>query len=210
MKTFFRQDEKLLFIGDSITDAGRTNHMPPYGEGYVAFFRLLMMARHPELDLNYINEGIAANTLEGLSLRWERDVIMVNPDRLFIMIGINDSVQHLSSRKDPGVLYKSFRETLTNLILRAKENGIFPIYLLSPFYIHADNSTPLWKVTCEYADIIKDIAQSNDIVFLDFHHYFREHTCLRAPGYWSNDGIHPLPHAHLLIAEKIYRELYDE
>lgn len=210
MFTRFQKDETLLFIGDSITDAGRTDHLPPYGEGYMAFFRLIMMARHPELQLRFMNRGIAANTLRGLSLRWREDVLKHAPAHLFIMTGINNAVKHLASARGSAELFSEFRDILRELLLRANNAGIPNIYLLSPFYISNTETEPLWKITRRYADIMKNLADRGDVIFLDMHAYFREKARTHHAGYWSDDGIHPLPHTHMLIAEKLYRELVDE
>lgn len=63
--------QSLLFIGDSITDAGRTGQFPPLGPGYVSILRSLAMSRRPELSLNFINRGIGGNTIRDLAARWE-------------------------------------------------------------------------------------------------------------------------------------------
>ena len=40
-----KSGETLLFIGDSITDSGRTNHLPPFGGGYMNMFRSMGIVR---------------------------------------------------------------------------------------------------------------------------------------------------------------------
>src|SRR4051812_30904703 len=82
--------QKILFAGDSITDAGRRSLAAPYGEGYVSMVRNFVLARYPELGLTFVNRGVAGDTVRDLDARWERDVIAERPDWLAVFIGIND------------------------------------------------------------------------------------------------------------------------
>ena len=92
--------ERMLFIGDSITDCGRRERAIPLGDGYVSMFAELAAARYPERHIEWTNMGVGGNRTTHLKERWQSDVIEHRPDRLSIKIGIND----LSSfrRGDPG------------------------------------------------------------------------------------------------------------
>src|SRR5262245_43928843 len=87
--------EKLVMIGDSITDCGRAR---PFGEGlfdaivkgYVGLVDALITAAYPELGIRVVNVGTSGNTVRDLKDRWDTDVIELKPDWLSIMIGTND------------------------------------------------------------------------------------------------------------------------
>ena len=50
---------KILFQGDSITDAGRDKrNYHDMGKGYPKYASELIAERHPELDIEFINFGI--------------------------------------------------------------------------------------------------------------------------------------------------------
>jgi lysophospholipase L1-like esterase len=66
----FATGQRLLFIGDSITDCGRTGPAAPYGDGYVSLLRALVTVRHAERDLTWINRGVAGDTVRELRRRW--------------------------------------------------------------------------------------------------------------------------------------------
>lgn len=85
-----RSGERLLFIGDSITECLRETVAPPLGGGYVQFTYCFLTARHPEVRVEFVNRGIDGETILDLEHRWERDVIDERPDWLFVMIGVND------------------------------------------------------------------------------------------------------------------------
>ena len=87
----FGVGEKVVFIGDSITDCGRrTEQDGPYGKGYVSLVRALLHARYPAHGLTIVNRGIGGNTIRDLAARWQEDVLNEAPDWLSVKIGIND------------------------------------------------------------------------------------------------------------------------
>jgi lysophospholipase L1-like esterase len=52
----------IVFIGDSITDAGRLEPAyRPFGYGYVHFVAYRLKAKYPEYNLRIINTGISGN-----------------------------------------------------------------------------------------------------------------------------------------------------
>ena len=48
MSTKLKSGQKILFIGDSITDCSRRDTSAPIGHGYVSLFSELMMIREPQ------------------------------------------------------------------------------------------------------------------------------------------------------------------
>ena len=86
----FGQGQRIVMIGDSITDCGRRDAFAPYGNGYVSLVQAFVTARYPELDLAFENRGIGGDTVRHLAARWDDDVIALKPDWLSVKIGIND------------------------------------------------------------------------------------------------------------------------
>ena len=100
----FRPNQKVVFIGDSITDCGRRGEPnAPYGAGYMAMVRNFLIARYPGLNLAFENRGISGNTIRDLKARWEEDVIAEQPGVLSVMIGINDVWRILQNRSAEAV-----------------------------------------------------------------------------------------------------------
>ena len=89
------KNDKLLFIGDSISDYDRKK---PVGEGlfnawgtsYVADAGALLCCMYPELNLRIVNMGISGNQIRDLDERWQTDVLDQKPDHVSVLIGIND------------------------------------------------------------------------------------------------------------------------
>src|SRR4051812_2293038 len=115
----FEHGQKILFIGDSITDADRTGGFAPYGNGYVSIVRDLIIARYPELRLTFVNKGISGNTTRHLLLRWEQDVIAEEPDWLSLKIGINDVWRSFDGTPDEAVPLLEYEANLRQLLDRA-------------------------------------------------------------------------------------------
>ena len=62
----FGTGQKILFIGDSITDCGRRDAAAPYGNGYMSLVRSFVIARYPELGLSFKNRGVGGDTVRHL------------------------------------------------------------------------------------------------------------------------------------------------
>ena len=132
----FGPGQKLLFIGDSITDAGRRDGPhAPYGKGYVHLARAFLLARHAELGLQIENRGISGNTVRDLDRRWEEDVIAEQPDWLSIKIGINDVWRLIANRLDQHVPLDEYAATLHGLLDRTREATNARLILVEPYVI---------------------------------------------------------------------------
>ena len=51
-----KHEQKLLFIGDSITDCGRRGRDAPLGCGYVKMFSDMLIGRHSNRAVTVINK----------------------------------------------------------------------------------------------------------------------------------------------------------
>jgi hypothetical protein len=100
-----QKGEKLVMIGDSITDVGRAKPIgegradDALGRGYVMMVDALLGAVYPERMIRVINMGVSGNTTRDLKARWQSDVLDLKPDWLSIMIGANDVWRQYDSPK---------------------------------------------------------------------------------------------------------------
>ena len=82
---------KILFQGDSITDAGRDKrNYHNMGLGYPKFVVEMLSAKYPDVDFEFINFGISGNRTHELFDRLYADCICFQPDVVSILIGVND------------------------------------------------------------------------------------------------------------------------
>ncbi|MDO9541475.1 MAG: SGNH/GDSL hydrolase family protein, partial [Kiritimatiellia bacterium] len=160
MATKIKNGDKVLFIGNSITDCGRRGAERPLGIGYVKIFSDFLIACEPEKRVKIINKGIGGHNVVNLLDRWTDDVLRHKPDWLSIKVGINDVHQHL---RDPatGVSPEKFEETYRKILKRTRvELPRCRIILIQPFYISRESSDDSFRRTVlellpRYLDIVE-------------------------------------------------------
>ena len=132
----FDAGEKIVFIGDSITDCGRrTQEYGPHGRGYVSLVRALLHARYPAHSLTIANRGIGGNTIRDLAARWQEDVLDEEPDWLSVKIGINDVGRLILGLLADHVTLDEYEATYRRLLQQtpAVTNG--KLILMEPYVI---------------------------------------------------------------------------
>ena len=204
---WIRDGERMLFIGDSITDCGRRDRAVPLGDGYVSIFTELATARYPERNVEWINMGIGGNRTTHLRERWQTDVIDQGPDRLSIKIGINDL--HSFLRGDPdGVPPDRYRSIFDELMASTRGAlGDIPIILITPFYISTELDHEfegaVLRLIPEYIDIVREMSAKYDTLLLDLHEVFQEHLRYRPPATFCPEPVHPNHSGHVVIASTL-------
>ncbi|WFB34620.1 SGNH/GDSL hydrolase family protein [Kiritimatiellota bacterium B12222] len=207
--------QTFLFIGDSITDAGRKDESYPHGSGYARMFSDILSIREPAKRIHFINRGINGHTVDDLRSRWSDHVLAHRPDQLVIKIGINDLNRWL---QDPVINEKQspeqFRAIYDEIItITQKELPDTRILLVSPFYASLETNPHAYRHKVlshlpEYIQIVEDIARKHQLSFLNLHHEVQ--TLLAAglpPDVFAEDAVHPFSPGVLFIAEKIYSVL---
>lgn len=132
----FKDEARILFQGDSITDGNRGRTADPnhiLGHGYQFIVSAKFGALYPERRLIFLNRGISGNTVADLAARWQNDAIALAPDVLSILIGINDMSR--------GVPVDTYEEQLDRL--RADTVEKLPnvkLVLGEPFGLRSDTS----------------------------------------------------------------------
>ena len=100
--------KQVVFLGDSITEEGRTLEL--------GFINLLEESLDSE-KFNLIGKGISGDKVSDLLVRYEDDVLVQNPDIVFIYIGIND-VWHsydVGKGSDIDFYEKGLRKIITDI-----------------------------------------------------------------------------------------------
>ena len=93
---FFKPKDRVLFLGDSITQNGR----------YVALLEAYLWAAYPRRDITVINAGLSSETVSGITEpvhpnrrpnihdRLDRTLQLADPDWVFVCYGMNDGIYH--------------------------------------------------------------------------------------------------------------------
>ena len=195
---------RVLFIGDSITDADRDRrNYHDLGHGYAVRAAKMLTDEMPEREFEFINMGISANRTGQLFDRLYADAISFQPDVVVLLIGINDigrrykcGDKHIETSDE--LLVLNYRSILTQLRKHTKAK----ILMMSPFILDADISKlfpladecgePMRSDVARIIPAIEGLADEYADGYIPLKALFDEALLAQPePYYYSADGIHP-------------------
>jgi lysophospholipase L1-like esterase len=156
------REERIVFLGDSITDGHTLPLLVRQAAGAVC-----------------INAGVAGDTAAGMRKRLERDVLPRRPGRVALSVGINDVLRNVSAAD-----YEADVAAISDRLRRDR----IPMILLTPTILgpkHADSEKRLE----EYIERLRRLASKEGHVLADVHARMRE---ARAAGreLLESDQVH--------------------
>jgi lysophospholipase L1-like esterase len=206
MTLIFKAKSTIEFIGDSITDCGRTEKdFEPLGNGYVRDINHLLCAGYPELQLKVVNKGISGDRVTSLKSRWKSDVLAVNPDWLFIYIGVNDVWRYYEGDREEAVDLLEFENIYRQLINGARGGTQAQMRLISPFLGEKDPADPFRKKLSRYQDVIDKLGDEFDLPVIHLQPAFDWAMLSQPPEHWTLDRVHPTEVGYMLIALTVLR-----
>lgn len=200
MKLLLEKDDRVLFQGDSITDAGWDRNYPQnMGFGYATMAAGLFMSRYPELNVTFMNRGISGNRAVDLQARWKHDCIALRPTVISIMIGINDTWRRFDSN-DPTSI-DTYENAYRSVLVQAREELKARFVLIEPFVLPVPRDRLQWRVDLDpRIGVVRKLAAEFGAVLVPMDGIFAQAASLREPAYWAEDGVHPTVAGHALIA----------
>jgi lysophospholipase L1-like esterase len=209
MQLRIKKNETVLFIGDSITDCGKSDVDSPLGNGYVKMFRDLMISREPSKNITILNKGIGGNRISDLQARWNDDVLCHQPDWLSIMIGVNDlSCRVIGGSAAPTI--NLFEQMYDDILSKAKER--LPdcrILLLDPFFIAtkephvSEYQDSMLKLIPSYITVVHKMSQKYKTLLVKTHDVFQKLLQYHKSEIFCPEPVHPNITGHLMIAEAV-------
>ena len=207
---------RILFYGDSITDANRNrenpNHMTALGNGYVRSLAEKLIGKSPN-QYEVINKGISGNRIVDLYSRIKVDCWNLEPDLISILIGVNDVWHEVESQN--GVELDRFEKVFRMLIEDTKERlPNVKIMLLEPFVLkglatedcdYVENRYEKFLSVYEYAKVVKKLAEDYGCVFVPLQEKFNEGAKVNGNEFYLSDGVHPWFGGATLIAEEWWK-----
>lgn len=197
----FRENAKILFQGDSITDMARGRSADPnhiLGHSYVFIIAGTYGEAFPERKLVFINRGIGGNKVSDLAKRWQGDTLDIKPDILSILIGVNDLNGNVSADQYEQQYDKLLTDTQTAL-------PHVRLILCEPFGLPTGNKKDGWETyhaeLVKRQEIVRRLADKHGATFVALQKAF-EDACQRAPAdYWIWDGVHPTYSGQRVLAK---------
>ena len=196
---------KILFQGDSITDAGRNREDgSSKGMGYPTLVAAKLGFDYPN-EYEFINRGVSGNRISDLFARIKQDMINESPDVMSILIGVNDVWTEILGRF--GIREELF-ETIYDLLIHELKTALpnLRIMIMEPFVLKGTATEhSLEEFQTEVAlrgAAARRVAEKHGLEFIPLQKKLDEAVKLAAESYWLYDGVHPTAAGHELIARE--------
>lgn len=198
---------KIVFLGDSITDAGRDKeNYYDMGNGYPKYAVEGIKAAHPDDEFVFINKGVSGTRTGQLFDRLYNDAIKHDPDVVSILIGINDIWHRYSSDKQIKTTDAQIELNYRCILERLKKETHAKIVMMMPFLLDASPKPEIPEDIKALKPIVKKLADEFADVFIPLDKHFEEALGTQPePLYYSADGVHPNDNGRAFIG-KLYAE----
>ncbi len=150
-----KNGEKIAFLGDSITAAGRR----PGG-----YCQLVLAALKDQgIEAKPVFAGISGHKSNQMLARLERDVLKHKPDWMTLSCGVND-VWHGKR----GVDLESYKKNIAEIVDKAQAAGV-KVILLTSTMIREDQGNDLNQKLLPYNEFIKVLAKEKKCLLADLN-----------------------------------------
>ena len=206
------QPAKIVFLGDSITQQAED-----FEDGFISLIRQNLIQDKFEL----VGKGIGGNKVSDLLTRYKSDVIDLNPDIVFIYIGIND-VWHkydFGTGSDIDLYEKGLRTIISDI----KSLGS-KIVLCTPTVIGENTGDfvlgnqfkdveTMEKMNGDldtFSEVVRKLSNEYETELLDLRKIFMDYLAENninndAAGILTTDGVHLNERGNKLIADQMIK-----
>lgn len=184
----------FLFIGDSITDVGRRDDPEHLGDGYVRMIAQALPGRA------VVNTGIGGDRVKDLRRRWDDDALAHDPQVLTIYVGINDTWRRYDSN-DP-TSDEAFAHDYRLILDSARSTLAAQLVLIEPFVTPVTADQARWHEDLDgKRAVVAQLAEEFSADFIPLHSLLGAAAEEHGPHAIAEDGVHPTPLGHRLIAD---------
>ena len=189
--------DTLVFIGDSITDAGRREDPAGLGSGFV---RRIAHALAAGGDPSHIlNRGIGGDRAVDLRARWADDVLALDPDVLTVYVGINDTWRRYDD--DDATSAEAFESDYRAVLAEVVESSAPRLILVEPYVVPVSDDQRAWAEDLDpKRDVVARLAREFDASLVPLHRIMNEAAVGAGPRALAWDGVHPTPAGDEVIA----------
>ena len=176
------------------------------GASYPRYAAEAITAAHPELQFEFINQGISGNRTGQLFDRLWSDAISLNPDIISVLIGVND-IWHRHNHK---VLTTDtqIEANFTAILTALRENTSAKIIVIAPYLLDHPNVEGMKSELKSVSEIIERVGKKYADAYVPLNEYFDEALKTQPEQfYYSGDGVHPNENGARFIAEHYVRAI---
>lgn len=210
---YFKDNERIVFIGNSITHAG-----------YYHFFFDVFLSTKYHNNINIMNKGISGDSTTQIIDRLNEDILIEKPTTAFIMAGMNDINYTLYSKKptikeeqDQEFAIESYKKNIESLIIKLISKKI-NVILFTPTiydesnYITTENHIGANKALSLCSEYIKYLSKKYNLRYVDFYTLLndinkREQSKDSTFTIIGNDRIHPGLQGHYAMNYQIIKTI---
>ena len=204
--------KQVVFLGDSITQNAVIN-----SEEFKGFITL--MQEEVDENIKLIGRGISGDKVSDLLARYNQDVLKLDPDIVFIYIGIND-VWHkydFGTGSDIDLYEKGLRTIITDI-----QNQGAQVILCTPTVIgensgefrlgnqfkDVETMEKMDEDLDAFSDIVRNLSIEFNTELVDLRKVFKNYISENNPenkakGILTSDGVHLNNQGSRLIAENM-------
>ena len=193
----------IIFLGDSITDAGRKNSPNQLGYGYVNI--LSESIKGSEGKWSIVNRGVDGYITERVARCLHHDCIPLRPDYVSILVGINDIGMiacSKSSWQDKLYLLEDSIRSYHEMLFDLSRETSAKVITLEPFVFPKDDKYQDWiPWQKKMSKNIHKLAKNYGAHFIPTQEPLNRK--IEELGYEAvtTDGIHLTPLGHQLLAD---------
>ena len=190
-----RKLKKMIFLGDSITDAGRFYDKEGLGHGYVR-----LLADHLGEHAHLINRGKDGFTAYQIDRYLAMDCLEQKPDAVSILVGVNDLIGTLNGAG--GYDAREYGRILRHILTRIQDSGTRHILVMEPFlFPEPEEYRQLLPLCKEFAVETHRSAQENGALYLPLQKIFARELQQRPAQTLTTDGVHLTSLGHRILAD---------
>ena len=182
-----KENDVILFQGDSITDGNRGRNSDPnhiHGHGYQYILASEILADNLGKNVTVYNRGISGNRIADLYARWIEDCLNLNPTILSILVGTNDinsgTNQNYTDIERWGRIY---RMLITDTKAKCPNTKII---ICEPFRLDDRKSFII-----DYANEARKIAKEFNLPFVALQEKLEKAVEIYGSQNCFHDGLHP-------------------
>lgn len=181
---------RILFQGDSVTDAGRNyEDLADLGPGYAKYVAEQLKNDMPTTEFEFVNRGISGNRVRDILARSDKDLVDIDPDIVTILIGVNDTWRRFDMN-DPTTA-DEFADTYETLLKKIKANTHAKIVIIEAFVLYGMGRDEFREDLDLKLDKTRILAMQYADAYVPLDGILAAECVGRAPTELSDDGIHP-------------------